>query len=155
MRHRLVGAAEEVGLAVIDQLAAGDLALALGQHDQRPEDHQQRDLVARQAHVAGGVFAAGAEHRLGKLGFERDADVGGVGVVEQTQADIGQTAVELEAEGLVDQRAPHQLVVARQPALREQTGGEGLEFVVHGEIRLPARDLRWPMAGYAGGLRPA
>ena len=68
MRHRLV-AAEEVGLAVVDQLAPGDLSLALGQHDQRPEDDQQRDLVAGQAQVAGGVLAPGAEHRFGQLGL--------------------------------------------------------------------------------------
>jgi hypothetical protein len=132
--------AEHVVLAVVDELLAVDLAFALGQHDQRPDDHQQGDLVAGEADVAGGVFAAGAEDGFVHVVGEGHRHVLGVGVVDELQADGGEAGFELGAEGFVHQRAAHLRVGARQAAAGQQAGGEGAGWC---SIRLRPGEGRW------------
>ena len=103
---------------------AGGLAFTLGQHDQRPQHHQQRDGVARQVDVVVAVEAGFAEHRRFSGAQQGDADVVGVEVVDQAQADLGQAILGGRPQVGVDQGALDLGVLAGQPAAGQQFGGQ-------------------------------
>ena len=52
-------------------------------------------------------------------------------VVEQREADLREPAFEFGAEGLVDERAAHLRIGARQPAVREQSRSQCGDVVFH------------------------
>ena len=106
-----------------------DLALPLGQHQQRPQHHQQRQRVAVELEVAGGPGTCAAEDFVLLRPRHAHGDVRGVGMFEQAQAGGGETAVEVVAQFGVNQNLPHCDVFAWQPAFGQQAcdqGGDGI-----------------------------
>ncbi len=103
---------------------AGGLAFALGQHDQGPQHDEQRDGVARQVDVVVAVEAGFAEDGGFSGAQQGDADVVGVEVVDQAQANLGQAVLGGGPEVGVDQGALDLGVLAGQPAAGQQFGGQ-------------------------------
>jgi hypothetical protein len=118
-------------LTFVEQLAPADLAFALGQDDERPDDHEPGQFVAHQADVAGRIFPALAEYRLQHVLREAHGDVRGIGIVEHLQTDARQPLVQRVPETVVDQGAACQRIGTRQRAAGQQARSQNAEFGFH------------------------
>ena len=99
---------------------ARGLAFALGQHDQRPQHHQQRHRVARQVDVVVAVEARLTKHGVFGRPQQGHGHMVGVDVVHQAHAHLRQAVLHRLPEVGVDQGALDARVLAGQPAPSQQ-----------------------------------
>ena len=126
---------EHFALVILPCSLAGQLAFALGQDDQRPQNHQQRHGILGQSDVAG--LPSVILLKYGALGFAQqgDADVSGEGLCQQAHSARGEALFHFIAKTAVYQQTAYLGILARQVAHGQQTCDQACgRVVIHADF---------------------
>ncbi len=121
---------EQFALGLLLRSFPGQLAFALGQDDERPQNDQQCYGVLGQTDVAGLPSVVFLEYGAFALPGKSDTDVCGKGVSQQAQPVGAEALFDFVSETAVDQQTTNFCIFARQVTQCQKTRNQARGWIM-------------------------